>query len=742
MKSPVIGRYFRAAIAGISAVALQQWPISYEIDLYGTHASASLAHLHAGLLLALAMAFRDRLYLRTAFVCVFIGWQFRAVMIGYSGLQLAIGLPFQLAMYFWTVWCARLIGWPPAAPREVTRDDVAHFAIIGLLLYPFGWSAIDFATNWLDPTVTLSAALNDAAQVFFAKHFGVSIIALPLLLLINEKPRRRERLGTVDGFVWGLLLAGVGVNLFVALALDSINARGFGLISAILDYRFALVAVLTWCALRMNLRLVMPLLISVQLLLVVALAQATPHVEGTLGLLALLKVAFELSVLQLLIVVLLIMQRDGEKLLDHLREESQREAITGLRNLNGLRAQLQRMPLTPNEIAYLSLANLDRLAGGFGLRAQEALMQDVAAHLSEFVDCYHMGVGQFALLARRASATTWNEVLQRLERYDFHYAGESLRLTPYLGIAALEGVTRQQIDAALDAASTAAQDAALRGETSPVRARLAMVSGASSASRDALALGSLALARVQAREVELYFQAIKRLDEPVDQPIRYGEILCRLRDDHGKLLMPATFIRELEARSRSAELDIAVIDCLFDTLRALPHGIGALRLGVNLTGRSLLSDRFRGFILGELDRAPIAPSSLCFEITESEAIAHFGDARRLLDELRQRGCLIALDDFGVGMQSFERLRELPFDIIKIDGSFVRGVTARGRDYELVRASVAVARACGADVIAEYVENAEIAACLRELDVPWGQGHYFGVAQPIAQVLRNGTRVSA
>src|SRR5437899_507856 len=228
MRMPVVGRNFRAAFAGIIAVALQQWPISYEIDLYGVHASASLAHLHTGVLLALAMLFRDRLYLRIAFVCVYLGWVFRAVVMGYSGIQLAIGLPFQLVMYFWTIWCARLMGWPPATPR------------------------------------------------------------------------------------------------------------GFSLVAAILDYRFALVAVLTWCALRMNLRLVMPLLISVQLLLVVALAQASPLVEGAVGLLGLLKVAFELSVLQLLIIVLLLMQRDGEGLLDHLREESQHEAITGLRNLNGL----------------------------------------------------------------------------------------------------------------------------------------------------------------------------------------------------------------------------------------------------------------------------------------------------------------------------------------------------------------------------------------------------------------------
>jgi EAL domain-containing protein (putative c-di-GMP-specific phosphodiesterase class I) len=161
------------------------------------------------------------------------------------------------------------------------------------------------------------------------------------------------------------------------------------------------------------------------------------------------------------------------------------------------------------------------------------------------------------------------------------------------------------------------------------------------------------------------------------------------------------------------------------------------RLGVNLTGRSVTSDSFRATLLELLDNAPLAPGALCFEITETEAIARFDAARRLLEDLRARGCLIALDDFGVGMQSLERLRELQFDIVKIDGSFVRGIAARGRDYELVHASATIARACGAEIVAEYVENAEIADCLRELGIRWGQGDYFGSAAPLDLILRNG-----
>ncbi|HZP66776.1 MAG TPA: EAL domain-containing protein [Rudaea sp.] len=719
-----------ALLAAACGLALQAPPIDYELDLFGTHASGSLAHLHVGLLLALAMLFRDRIYLRVTFVSLYVGWLSRAWSQDYSASIMILSLPLYLAMYGWTVLCARRMGWPKAE-RRVERDDVARFALIGLLAYPFGWAVPDYVLYLLFPTWDPIGALNDALQTFFAEHFGISILTLPLVLLVSERPRRRDSLSMADGMVWAMLTLGIGANVLLALALER-SGSGFDLVASLLDYRFALVAILTWCALRLDVRAVMPILVAVQLLLVIALAEARPRVADPLDVLGLLKIAFELGVLQLLIVLLLIVNRDREDLLAHLREESQREAITGLRNLNGLRADAaQRRPL-PEDIGYLLLANLDSLTGGFGLRAQEALMQGVARRLADALESYHMGTGQFALLARHDAPTEWDEVLKSLERFEFRYAGETLRLTAYLGVAALPGGRADEIDAALDAASTAAQDAALHGETAPMHARAAQ-RDASSASRDALALGSLALARVRAREIELYFQPIMRLDEGRDQPLRSGEILCRLRANDGTLLLPHMFLREIEARGRSSELDIAVVECLFRWIRECSN-VELPRLGVNLTGRSVTSETFRAALLRLLDAAPVAASTLCFEVTETEAIARFDAARRLLEELRARGCLIALDDFGVGTQSLERLRELPFDIVKIDGSFVRGIAARGRDYDLVCASVAVARACRAEIVAEYVESDEIAAVLRELGVCWGQGDYFGAAAPLETML--------
>src|SRR5262249_45230299 len=161
-----------------------------EVDLFGTHALGSLAHLHVGLLLALALLYADRIYLRTTFVALTLGWLWRAMLRDYPPAIIVWSLLLYAAMYAWTEYCARCMGWPrPAARRQVTRQDVARFALFGLLLYPLGWGLLDYPLYLLVPTWNPVGALNDAVQTFFAKHFGISIMTLPLLLMLSEPTR-------------------------------------------------------------------------------------------------------------------------------------------------------------------------------------------------------------------------------------------------------------------------------------------------------------------------------------------------------------------------------------------------------------------------------------------------------------------------------------------------------------------------------------------------------------------------
>jgi len=209
-----------------------------------------------------------------------------------------------------------------------------------------------------------------------------------------------------------------------------------------------------------------------------------------------------------------------------------------------------------------------------------------------------------------------------------------------------------------------------------------------------------------------------------------GEILCRLRDDDGRLLLPHEYMAELEASRGVVELDRAVIEHLLKWMRAHPGPLPYRRLAVNLTGRSLISEQFRNWLPYQLDALPGCASRLCFEVTERAVSGGMAQARPLLEGLSRRGCLIALDDFGTGMQSFERLQQLPIDLIKIDGSFIRNIARNPRDRDLVRAMVAIARAYQAETVAEYVEDEAILAELGGLGVDWVQGYHIGRPGPL------------
>ena len=214
-----------------------------------------------------------------------------------------------------------------------------------------------------------------------------------------------------------------------------------------------------------------------------------------------------------------------------------------------------------------------------------------------------------------------------------------------------------------------------------------------------------------------------------------GEVLCRLRTAHGRLLFPSDFIADLEAGGHASELDIAVIECLFQWLRAHPLAVpGIARLGINLSGKSVASASFRARFAELLRQAPLPHAALCFELTETAVISSQEPVLRLFHDLRARGCSLSLDDFGSGMQNFERLRQVPVDSLKIDGQFVRNMQSQSRDLEIVRAAIAVADAHGLTTVAEYVESASLAEQLRGMGVRWGQGYHFGRPEPIAARL--------
>ena len=133
---------------------------------------------------------------------------------------------------------------------------------------------------------------------------------------------------------------------------------------------------------------------------------------------------------------------------------------------------------------------------------------------------------------------------------------------------------------------------------------------------------------------------------------------------------------------------------------------------------------FAEFIIERLAHYQLDGRKFCFEITETEALNNFSDTRKFMALLHGSGCSIALDDFGTGFSSFAYLTDLPFDLIKIDGMFVKDMHVNDIHYGMVDSIVKLAKMLDKPVVAEFVENQAIVNKLKLLGVEWGQGYHF------------------
>jgi len=206
------------------------------------------------------------------------------------------------------------------------------------------------------------------------------------------------------------------------------------------------------------------------------------------------------------------------------------------------------------------------------------------------------------------------------------------------------------------------------------------------------------------------------------------ELLLRMRDESGKIVAPDQFIAAAERYGITPSIDRWVIDSAFRWLVSEADERKRLAMcSINLSGQSLGDDKFLPYVIEQFHRSGLDGSKICFEITETAAIANFSQASRFIQALKELGCKFALDDFGTGLSSFGYLKHFPVDFLKIDGSFVKGVLHDPIDREMVRSINEIGHLTGKQTIAEWAENAEIIEVLRGLGVDYAQG--YGVSQP-------------
>lgn len=225
----------------------------------------------------------------------------------------------------------------------------------------------------------------------------------------------------------------------------------------------------------------------------------------------------------------------------------------------------------------------------------------------------------------------------------------------------------------------------------------------------------------------LYYQTISPLSEGKETGKHY-EILLRLMDENDKLVPPFIFLGAAERYNMITKIDYWVIKNTFSWLHDHPDHLKELSLcSINLSGNSLGDKGLLTHIEMQFEKYQIPPEKICFEVTETMAVANTGVAKDLIQSLREYGCKFALDDFGTGMASFEYLKNFPVDYLKIDGSFVKDMINDPIDSAMVKSINDIGHVMGKKTIAEFVENDAIGDKLREIGVDFAQG--YGIQKP-------------
>lgn len=233
---------------------------------------------------------------------------------------------------------------------------------------------------------------------------------------------------------------------------------------------------------------------------------------------------------------------------------------------------------------------------------------------------------------------------------------------------------------------------------------------------------------------ELYFQEIHNINPEYPTP-KTIELLIRLNDD-GQIIYPDSFIPTAERYNLMPKIDEWVISNAFEFIQHYKDKHNTdIRVAINLSGQSLSEDSVLNLITNKLRKnKQLKKELICFEITETAAIANMSKAIEFIANIKQMGCNFSLDDFGSGLSSFSYLKNMPVDNIKIDGIFIRDINIDATNRIFVESIHNISSIMGIKTTAEYVENEEILECIKSIGIDYAQGYHLAKPEPIKTLL--------
>jgi len=384
-------------------------------------------------------------------------------------------------------------------------------------------------------------------------------------------------------------------------------------------------------------------------------------------------------------------------------------------------------------LLYVDLDRFRLVNDYCGLDAGDRLLQEigrlVSASMPETAHVARMGSNEFAVLIEHCSADEGEERAEalryRVQEFRFEWQQKHYSLTASVGVAPIDMYSGRFVELykATTAACLSAKEHGGNRVTTVERDH-----NARAERDDVLNWVSRINRALDGNTLKLRCQKIAPLSPANGELIHY-EVLLGVEDEEKKVLIaPDRFIYAAEQFNRMQDVDRWVVRNTVQWMVDNPEKMQRLHaISINLSGNSLNDDYFLDFISDLFRTSNVPTHKICFEVTETATIANLTKAADFIRQVKLMGCEFALDDFGTGLSSYEYLKSLPVDYLKIDGCFVRDMATNPIDYAVVKSINEIGHFMGKKTIAEFVENDAIADKLREIGVDFVQG--YGVERP-------------
>jgi diguanylate cyclase (GGDEF)-like protein len=428
---------------------------------------------------------------------------------------------------------------------------------------------------------------------------------------------------------------------------------------------------------------------------------------------------------------------DKVRAFEHLQFLADHDPLTKVLNRRGIEACLSRGQQrlrrgNPLAVAYLDLDRFKLVNDLYGHPAGDSVLQKVCerarAPLPANMYLGRIGGDEFLLVMLdtplQLALATCRDILARLAAEPYQIGERAFQVRGSIGLIEVDPNMSTK-----DVIATA--DRACREAKQSHATQLVVYEHGCRALRDHEAEMQLVARLTTGQDIDglfLEMQPIVALRHPHQS--HNFEVLLRMHDEHGSRVPTERLIRAGEAAGRMSAIDRWVVQ---STLRWLAQHDAALPQNqfvcLNLSGASLNDERFIADMYDMLDQYRHVVRRLCLEITESVALHDMGNTRRFIDRVRSHGARVALDDFGAGYTSFSYLKDLPADILKVDGSFIVNMNRHPANVAIVEAIVSLAQSLGMKTIAEWAEDFETVETLAEIGVDYVQG--YAISRPVS-----------